>query len=145
MALKQWSQLQTLSIQCLDIRTAGRVTKPAGATVADHRTYAASSAAGVSAPRHGATASTNAVNASTASRCDLVEPGGAGVRPAGGRVLLDGDLPWLSAGQVQDPVGGAERLRTARSASSAPESTVTRYRRPVSYEVNTWAPSTGSR
>ena len=29
-ALKQWSQLQTLSIQCLDISTAGRVTKPAG-------------------------------------------------------------------------------------------------------------------
>ena len=37
-ALKQWSQLQTLSIQCLDISTAGRVTKPAGATVADHST-----------------------------------------------------------------------------------------------------------
>jgi hypothetical protein len=38
MALKQWSQLQTLSIQCFDISTAGRVRKPAGSTVADHST-----------------------------------------------------------------------------------------------------------
>ncbi len=37
-ALKQWSQLHTLSIQCLDISTAGRVTNPAGATVADQIT-----------------------------------------------------------------------------------------------------------
>src|SRR3712207_4063191 len=74
MALKQWSQLQILSIQCLDISIPGRVTKPAGSTVADHNTYAASSAAGASAPRHGAIASTNSVNsrstAATASSKD---------------------------------------------------------------------------
>src|SRR3569833_4589801 len=61
-ALKQWSQLQTLSIQCLDMSTAGRRTNPAGRTVADHSTYAASSAAGVSVVRPGATASAKPEN-----------------------------------------------------------------------------------
>src|SRR5256885_16525516 len=54
-ALKQWSQLQTLSIQCLDLSTAGRRRNPDGVTVADHRTEQASSAAGGRAPRPGAT------------------------------------------------------------------------------------------
>ena len=37
-AVKQWSQLHTLSIQCFDISTAGRVMNPAGRTVADQIT-----------------------------------------------------------------------------------------------------------
>lgn len=37
-ALKQWSQLQILSIQCFDMKIDSRVRNPLGATVADQST-----------------------------------------------------------------------------------------------------------
>src|SRR5690242_36095 len=123
-ALKQWSQLHTLSIQCLDISTAGRVRNPAGRTVADHRTYAASSAAGVSLVRHGVMASAYWANsvAAAAAICPKVWE----VR-YGGRALSYSSIA-TSHGSVSSRV----TLRSVApscpvpAVAGGPDSTVTR-------------------
>ena len=109
-ALKQWSQLHTLSIQCFDISTVSRVTKPRGRTVADQSTYAASAAPGCSA-RQGATPSANAANsaaraATTSSkRCVGRERGRLR------RHLLDRDLPLAPvAADLDRPLPRAKAL-----------------------------------
>ena len=89
-ALKQWSQLHSLSIQCLDMSTDSRVTKPLGATVADHSTYAARAAAGVLGSRQAAmssrySAKSPALSATTSAK----------VEAGGDRGLLRGHLTDL--------------------------------------------------
>src|SRR5581483_12120544 len=112
-ALKQWSQLHTLSIQCFDIRTAGRVTSPAGRTVADHRTYAARSAAGVRSPRQGATASRKDAHeaAAAAAACPNVTAARYGGRPASYSSIATSHRPGP---------GATVTLRSASPSASTP-------------------------